>query len=79
MSSSPNLRQTRDGLLDNLCAAVTGAVTGVMHGEKPTPCCISCVSFRESDEVCLMYKRRPPARVIAYGCPAYTDNLDVPF
>lgn len=79
MSSDVNLRQSRASLTEMLRHAVSGAVEGIMHGEKPTPSCISCVHFDEQPELCRVYKQRPPARIIAYGCADYTDNLDVPF
>lgn len=33
--------------------------------------CIKCGYFVEATETCNMFKARPPARVIAYGCPEY--------
>ncbi len=34
--------------------------------------CLSCGFFREKDEACTAYNnQRPPARVIAFGCPTY--------
>lgn len=41
--------------------------------------CITCTKFQEAEEMCLHYQARPPARVIAYGCPAYNDIDEVPF
>lgn len=42
--------------------------------------CISCDHFNEPEEICKKFGQRPPARVIAFGCPAYDDVEDsVPF
>ena len=38
--------------------------------------CLDCFNFQESTETCLLAGARPPARVLAFGCPQY-DN--VPF
>jgi len=39
--------------------------------------CMSCEHFDEASEVCKLAGQRPPARVIAYGCPEYLP--DIPF
>lgn len=47
--------------------------------------CLSCHFFDEDGrksgekEQCTAYKERPPARVIAFGCPNYSDADDIPF
>lgn len=41
--------------------------------------CLSCSSFNEPSEYCQRYKARPPARVIAYGCPSYINEDEIPF
>lgn len=40
--------------------------------------CITCMKFVENTEHCSQFGARPPARVIAYGCPAY-ENDEIPF
>lgn len=48
---------------------------GTMHVS-----CLNCDSFDEQNEVCTRYRQRPPARVIAFGCPDWVNlNDDVPF
>lgn len=38
--------------------------------------CVNCYNFDGTGEVCMLYKVRPPAKVIAYGC----ENFDsMPF
>ncbi len=41
--------------------------------------CISCDHWQSVNEMCGLYKSRPPARVIAFGCPSYADDNDIPF
>jgi hypothetical protein len=33
--------------------------------------CLNCLNFDEATETCALAKARPPARVIAYGCPSF--------
>lgn len=42
-----------------------------------TKCCITCDTFNEKEEICTKYNMKPPARVIAFGCPEYVN--DIPF
>jgi hypothetical protein len=39
--------------------------------EQLNTTCIKCGHFNEKDEMCNLYKQRPPARVIAFGCPSF--------
>jgi hypothetical protein len=39
--------------------------------------CLSCVHFAPSSEFCKMVSARPPAKVIAFGCEKY--DQDIPF
>lgn len=43
------------------------------------PSCIRCAHFDEASEICglVPHQGRPPARVIAEGCPAFVPG--VPF
>lgn len=43
------------------------------------PSCLSCGHFNEGSEICTLYNQRPPARIIASGCPSYSDLDEVPF
>jgi hypothetical protein len=72
-------RKTRDAIIDYLHQATRGAITGIMHGEIANASCISCINFDEKGELCKLYKMRPPARIIAYACPEYMDNQEIPF
>jgi hypothetical protein len=41
--------------------------------------CLTCTLFNEKQELCNKWKSRPPARVIAYGCPDYFAEDEIPF
>lgn len=41
--------------------------------------CLNCNRFNEKTEICKLANQRPPARVIAYGCPKWDDKDQIPF
>lgn len=41
--------------------------------------CLNCDNFNEQMELCKLVNQRPPARVIAYGCPKWSDKDEIPF
>lgn len=45
----------------------------------PFQSCINCKNFNEPDEICILYSKRPPAKVIVFGCSSYDDIGDIPF
>lgn len=40
--------------------------------------CLNCENFDEKNELCKLCNLRPPARVIAYGCPQWEYD-EIPF
>lgn len=57
--------------------ALVGEVARVVREKRK--CCITCVYFNNETEGCVLADgARPPARVVAYGCPKY-DQDDIPF
>lgn len=70
----------REAVTNKLRETLRTAVAQVLADDILTSSCISCVHFKEKQgEICNLYKMRPPAKVIAFGCPSYMDNLDIPF
>lgn len=55
-----------------------GAVTAAWPNGI-TRTCVSCDHFRTGNETCGLANARPPARIIAFGCEKYSDDMDVPF
>lgn len=39
--------------------------------------CLTCDTFNEETETCRKWNAKPPARIIAYGCDEYIE--DIPF
>jgi hypothetical protein len=49
------------------------------HRQDLMRSCLTCQHFDETRELCKPAQLRPPARVIANGCPKYDDIYDIPF
>lgn len=58
--------------------AVANAVRDIVYERRR--CCVTCTHFNQRDELCMHARppARPPARVLAYACPAYESD-DIPF
>lgn len=63
-----------------------GEITRALHQARLIHCCLTCEHWRDAPdpaegtttpgpEMCRLYQLRPPAKVIAYGCPSWTDGL----
>ena len=63
----------------DLQSAVIGAVANVLENEPVYRSCMNCFRFNEHVELCNLCNMRPPARIIAYGCPKWEDIEDIPF
>lgn len=69
-------------IVSGCTVALSLAIENVLGQQFARVTCITCVHFKEYEgEICNLApgKMRPPARIIAKGCPSYCDNLDVPF
>jgi len=64
-----------------LSSAAANAVMRVleMTGNYAYQTCIKCDHFDEPNEICKLYKMRPPAKIIAFGCEKYEDDDWIPF
>lgn len=45
------------------------------HLDRCTKTCVNCANFVEKTEICTLAKQRPPARIIAFGCEKYEDEI----
>jgi hypothetical protein len=54
-------------------AAVIEACENVMSDQELFGTCINCRYFKEDVEFCTLANARPPARIIAFGCPSYQE------
>jgi len=43
--------------------------------EGVTTTCLTCVNFLKDQELCTVASIRPPAHVIAHGCPVWKEDL----
>jgi len=78
-SSNPKVEPTlRDGVEHELKAALLIAIERFVAKEGQRTC-LTCILFRENGEMCIKHDRRPPARVIAYGCADYAHDDELPF
>lgn len=50
-------------------------LTHKLHGAGLIHSCLTCDNFDEKAELCELYKQRPPARVIAFGCPSWQNEI----
>lgn len=66
----------------DLRASVYNAVEVVIEESFVYTSCMNCINFREhQSETCGLTNPliRPPARIIAYGCPQWEDKDEIPF
>lgn len=72
--------EQRGALTNKLRERLRQELAHVLADNIVTSSCITCVHFKEQQgELCSLYKARPPARIIAAGCPSYMDYDEVPF
>ncbi len=43
--------------------------------ERLSRTCINCEHFYEAKEFCLLAEAHPPARIIAFGCEKFEDQI----
>jgi hypothetical protein len=54
------------------------ALAQKLHDKHLLTTCIRCAHFNHELEMCKLCTKRPPAKVIALGCPQWQDDL-MPF
>lgn len=45
------------------------------HVYRQLRSCLRCCQFNEQTETCLNFAQRPPARVIAFGCDHFHEEI----
>ena len=64
----------------DLQSAIHGIIIKTIETTDPLyKSCLNCNQFNEQKELCGLANQRPPARVIAYGCPSWEDVDEIPF
>lgn len=74
----PKLRREAIGGF-KYCIAEAVTKLLIRDSQYPFETCINCTHFAEKEEQCRLYKLRPPARIIAFGCKSYVDEDQIPF
>jgi len=54
-----------------------GEVAGKLAGQLQKACqsCVHCDHFEQAKEICTLNGLRPPAKIIAFGCECYEDEI----
>ena len=74
----PSARRMRDPMSSKFDVPGMLRLSKQMHDKRIIACCVTCEHFDDKLEMCKLAKMRPPAHVIAYGCPSWDDNR-IPF
>lgn len=69
----------RDEAINRVREQLRQSFTHIIADNMPVETCLTCTEFDEPNEICRLYKARPPARIIALGCPSYFDHDEIPF
>ena len=65
---------TREGTAEALAEYIGPVVHQALM--EATKTCITCDHFDQRGEVCNLYnKMRPPAKIIAFGCDSYENEI----
>lgn len=77
-TSNENEVQQLDSNIADAVRTLARSLGKAVHAGRST--CVHCIYFKEAAEVCTFYtpQARPPARVIAFGCPEF-DAETIPF
>ncbi len=62
-------------------SAIQTAVDNVIKNPMTMPYqnCLNCKHWKPTDDICGLYKAKPPTEIIVYSCPSYEDDMDIPF
>lgn len=69
----------RDEYRIDLKGSLFNLVMRIITDQYPYRNCLNCLHFTEATEQCKLWQSRPPARVIAFGCPSHHDIQEIPF
>lgn len=60
-----NIKEVAEYIIDELANTI----------ERTTRTCLNCTHFYETTEICELAGSRPPAKVIAFGCPKFEEPI----
>lgn len=64
---------SRNEMLKTVADYITPRIITIL--EEATRTCVNCSHFDETNEMCRLVRKRPPARVIAFGCEKFEDSI----
>lgn len=73
MSSDIREKLSRQQIAETVAELLKPAIAQAI--ENATRTCITCDHWQKPTELCALYGKRPPAHVIAFGCPAYENEI----
>lgn len=41
--------------------------------------CLNCQHWKFGEDLCGLYKAKPPTEIIVYSCPDHKDDKEIPF
>lgn len=60
-------------------ATIQLAITNALERTHLYQSCINCENFVEQKELCLLANKRPPVRILVFGCEAWVERDSIPF
>lgn len=51
----------------------------VNSNNNPFQNCLNCIHWKQKEDKCGLYNAKPPAEIIVYSCPSYTDIEEIPY
>ena len=75
MSTRMEQQRLLDANIASAIQALAKSVGQVVNDGRRT--CVHCAYFN-GDETCQLAGQRPPAQVIAFGCPSFVED-EIPF
>ena len=62
-------------------SALDQAIERIIHDpiSMPYQNCLNCKHWKLTDDICGLYKAKPPTEILIYSCPSYEDDMNIPF
>ena len=62
-------------------SALDAAIAKVIANPLSIPYknCLNCEHWKYTEDLCGLYKAKPPTEILVYGCDSHKDDQDIPF
>lgn len=74
MNQKPKIRHEAKSIIQHLIASGIEREHNYLY-----QCCLNCENFVEKTELCLLANKRPPVRILTFGCEHWTERDAIPF